>query len=106
MGTDHSAQTIASDSAAIAAGVEAAVAATQGAQTTSHAFYVQHGAELLPGHADTAGSSGQPATNGIAGPSNASTAQFQAAAQAAIDATLPTHQLGVYNTTPDRGEPS
>jgi hypothetical protein len=68
MGTDHSAETIATDSAAIAAGVSAAVAATQGAQTASRVFFVAHGAEVLEGHADTPGAAGQPDSNGIVGP--------------------------------------
>jgi hypothetical protein len=55
---------IVADSDAIAAGVAAAIAATNPAQASSHVFYVIHGAAVNDGHADTVGAAGDPDEKG------------------------------------------
>jgi hypothetical protein len=59
---------LAVSAAAVASGMEAALAATATAQAQSHAFIVTDGSSAGRGHPDTVGPGGNPADDDMAGP--------------------------------------
>ena len=65
---DASAESRAADTAMIAAAVNAAYTATQNGQAGARRFYIENGAAVNDGHADTVGAAGAPPAVTFDGP--------------------------------------